>query len=258
VNHNTAVIGARKVSEQSAGLAVPVLVQPEWARELPWLFQGITWRGDAEPFDLGLFGDQPVGRALARWRELLQHTRFPAAVHSRQIHENRIAIHESAAGGLLVMEGADGHVTRLPGLLLAVSVADCLPVYLADESRRAVAILHAGWRGMAAGIVEAGVASLTGLGSDPRDLRVHFGPAICGHCYEVGPEVHQALGLVVPSGPAPVDLVSVAVARAEKAGVRTASISFSGACPKCEPDRFFSHRAGSAGRQMGIIGIRSA
>src|SRR5690606_18360795 len=101
----------------------------------------------------------------------------------------------------------DGHATRAPGLLLAVSVADCVPVSLVDPERRAVALLHAGWRGAAAGILERGLEVLAErLLARPEDLHVHLGPAICGGCYEVGPEVHRALGLPEPPAPAPVDL----------------------------------------------------
>src|SRR5690606_25438459 len=103
--------------------------------------------------------------------------------------------HHTGSAGLQLAGSADGHATMLADLLLAVSVADCIPVSLVDPGRRAIALLHAGWRGVAAGIITEGIAALRRLaGSSPADLHLHLGPAICGSCYEVGPEVYAALG----------------------------------------------------------------
>jgi YfiH family protein len=248
---------AEVVPEIEAGIAVPFLVQPAWARDMPWLVQGLTWRGPAEPFDLGLFGAQPVGQAITRWTALRRTLGFGAAVHSRQIHGRRVDSHDRIPAGLLVTDGADGLTSRTPGLLLAVSVADCIPVFMVAQAQRAVALLHAGWRGLAQGVIEAGLQAMRGShGVTPSDLRVHLGPAICGSCYEVGPEVHEQLGLRRPASPEPVDIVAVAVARTVAAGVGRDAITVSGACPRCQSDRFFSHRAGSTGRQMAVLGIR--
>jgi copper oxidase (laccase) domain-containing protein len=91
--------------------------------------------------------------------------------------------------------------------------------------------------------------------SRAQDLHVHFGPAICGVCYEVGPEVHEALGLEVPAQNTPVDLRAVLAQRAIAAGVHAANVSTSTYCTRCSDRIFFSHRGGDAGRQMGLIGI---
>ena len=81
-------------------------------------------------------------------------------------------------------------MTGQPGVLLTVTIADCVPVFIADPVRRAVGLFHAGWRGTAAGVFESGMATLgEAFGSTPGDITVHLGPAICGECYEVGPEV---------------------------------------------------------------------
>ena len=142
-------------------------------------------------------------------------------------------------------------------MLLAVTVADCVPVYLVDPEHRAVALLHAGWRGTAAGIVEAGVATLAAqFGTLPTDLHLHLGPAICGDCYEVGPEVFRALGLSEPSGPEPVDVRAVLTGQAHALGVRHGRVSFSGACTLCGDGGYFSHRRGDRERQVAFLGIR--
>jgi polyphenol oxidase len=92
--------------------------------------------------------------------------------------------------------------------------------------------------------------------SDASDLHVHLGPAICGACYEVGPEVHEALGLPRPPGPVPVDLRAVLLRRALELGVQPANTSVSARCTRCEPGVFFSHRCGAAERQLGVLAIR--
>jgi YfiH family protein len=247
----------RWIEEQDAGLDLPLLVNREWADRMPWLVQGVTWRGRDDDFDLGLFGDTPVRTALDRWRALRSAVRCDAAVHARQVHGASIIRHDQAVRGLCIADAADGHVTSTPGLLLTVSIADCIPVSIADPERRTVALLHAGWRGLAAGMVEAGIRALADAsGTPPDSFLLHLGPAICGDCYEVSPVVHERLGLDPPDVPTPVDLRAVAAARAIAAGMDPAAITRSSFCPRCDRDRFFSHRAGSAGRQLAILGVR--
>jgi polyphenol oxidase len=249
----------RLVEEVDAGAGVPLRTHPEWRERFPWLVQGTTWRGDGQPFDLGVSGDQPIERTLDRWRRLREALGARTAVHARQVHRADLAVHRVAAtGGLLLMDGVDGHLTDVPGTLLAVSVADCVPVSVVSPSKRAVAALHAGWRGAAAGILEAGIRRMAEeFAAEPADLHVHLGPAICGACYEVGPEVHAALRPHVPppAAPTPVDVRAVLAARAVAAGVAPENVTVSAHCT-LHGDDFFSHRGGEACRQMGVIAIR--
>lgn len=240
---------------------LPLWRHPRWRRDLPWLVQATTGAGEGEPFDLGLFGDQPVGAALDRWRNLREALAMPTAVHARQVHGAQVLRHPGPMEpGLLVTEGRDAHVTRQPGVLLSVSVADCVPVFVVDERQRGVGLAHAGWRGVAGGVLETTLRALTDeWGSRPDDLRVHLGPSICGRCYEVGPEVHAAVhpDRQPPSDPAPIDLRQALGNRAAAWGIDLSRISVSAHCTRCGPGHFFSHRGGSAARQMGIIGILS-
>lgn len=251
----------RTVAERPAPGDVPLWVQPEWEARFPWLAQGTTGRGGGdEPFDLGLSGAQPVGRVLDRWRALLRTTRMTTAVHARQVHEADLWIHrECAAPGILVMDGFDGHVTDRPCVLLSVGVADCTPVSIVDPELRVVALVHAGWRGTAAGIVERAINRIVeSWQSAPERLWMHCGPSICGACYEVGPEVHAGVNpdRPVPSTNTPIDVRAAIAERALGLGLRAEQVSVSGHCTRCgEPD-FFSHRAGSRARQMGVLGIR--
>lgn len=247
--------GVRRVREERAGGPVPLFPQPEWRRVLPWVVQGTTGRGAREaPFDLGLFGAAPAGAVLARWRELRSALGGMAAAHAHQVHGADVRTHEAAPDdGLVVQHGFDGHATTRPGLLMAVSVADCVPIFMVDPGARRVVLLHGGWRGTAAGIVGRGLEAMDG--ADPAGVHVHLGPAICGGCYEVGPEVHDALGLPVPRENTPVDVRAVQARQLVEAGVPPGQVTVSEHCTRCG-EGFFSHRGGDRERQMGVLGIR--
>jgi polyphenol oxidase len=242
----------RRVREERVDWDVPLYTHPVWERELPWLVQGTTGRGSDGAFDMGLFGDSAVGRTLGRWRALREATGMDRAVHSLQVHGTSILEHGAGEPGMAVSDGFDGHITDRPGVLLTVSVADCVPISLVDAGSRRVALLHGGWRGTARGILRAG---LERLGADPADVLCHLGPAICGPCYEVGPEVHDALRLPVPAGPAPVDVRAVQARQAIDAGISRENITVSEHCTRCG-DAFFSHRGASRERQVGALGLR--
>lgn len=249
----------RTLREVVGGGRVPVARNHEWVDRFPWLVHGITWRGaeGGTPFDLALFGAGDPGRARRRWHALGRETGLPRMVHGRQVHGAEVRLHEEGRPGLAATSVADGHITGTPGVLLGVTVADCVPVLVVDPARRAVAVLHAGWRGVAAGVLEAGLGALTDrLASRWADLHVHLGPAICGACYEVGPEVHEALGLPVPGEATPVDLRGVLARRAANAGVGVERITVSTWCTRCDSSPFFSHRGGDPERQVAFAGIR--
>lgn len=247
------------MNEEIAEHGVPLYVVTDWADRFPWLFAGITHAGPGpDPFDLRLFGESASAGAEARWKELLEDSAFETIVHARQLHETRIVVHDRVGTGIQEAKGAaDGHATAESGVLLAVTVADCVPVYLLDADARAVALLHAGWRGTAAGILKRGIELLgQRWGTDPDHLLVHLGPAICGACYEVGPEVFRALGVEVPPHPAPLDMRGVLVQQARAVGLLPESITVSGLCTLCGDGNLFSHRGGRSERQVAVLGIR--
>jgi polyphenol oxidase len=158
---------------------------------------------------------------------------------------------------------ADGHATSVTGVGAMVLTADCLPVALGAGG--AVAMVHAGWRGLAAGVLEEGVWALREL-AGANSIVAIIGPGAGPCCYEVGPEVHAAFGSgsgsrVATRGPvgvrpirgggSPIDLKAIARARLLAAGVE--QVDDVGLCTICD-ERFFSHRREStrAGRQAGI------
>ena len=241
---------------------VPALVHEAWLDEFPWLIQGTTTRGShGDEFDLGLFSDgSPEGRVREHWSRLLAVTGMRAAVHARQVHGAEVRTHAPPPSGLSLVEPCDGHVTAEAGVLLAVTIADCVPVSLVDPEARRVGLLHAGWRGAAAGVLEHGISAM-GEGAASRGLRVHLGPAICGDCYEVGPEVFVALeepapGRRTPIDPGFLDLRAVLARRAVALGVAPEHVTVSEHCTRCTGSALFSHRGGDRGRQVGYLGIR--
>jgi YfiH family protein len=215
-----------------------------------------TTRADG---DYGLGDDPPKEDALARWRAL-QQSLAPAAprlASARQVHGTNLLEHGAGPGfdGWLRADAADGHLTVVRGVACAVTVADCVPVFIAHPGG-AVALLHAGWRGTAAGIVAKGIRMLADRGLTAGDLRVHLGPAICGRCYVVGPDVFEQLTTWTTARPRNVDLRALLAEQAKAAGVTR--ITVSAYCTKCDNDRFFSHRAGDAERQVAAIAAPSA
>jgi YfiH family protein len=208
---------------------------------------------------LSFFTQTPVGQVFARWQTLREQARLGSVVHARQVHGSRIITHSNRIEGITIHDAADGHLSAVADLTMAVSVADCVPIFLVDARARVLALLHAGWRGIAAGILELGLQQILTHGAGSlAEVYCHLGPAICGQCYEVGPEVHRALGLDSPSRPAPVDLRDLLVRRAVTLGLLPGHMSISEFCTRCHADLFFSHRAGHDGRQMGLLGIRSS
>lgn len=197
-------------------------------------------------------GSEPVGEVMARWDALRAELRpgGPRLATARQVHGSRVIVHDGDWQGWLRGDEADGHVAPERGTGMAVSVADCVPVFIAHPSG-AAALLHSGWRGTVARIIERGIAALTARGIPTAELRVHLGPAICGRCYEVSADVYERLTGMRPPSSRSVDLRAVIADHARAAGVR--HITISDRCTRCHNDRFFSHRAGDAGRQLGVL-----
>ena len=203
----------------------------------------------------GSFGMQtsdPVRDVTARWTALRVHLGGSAArlATSFQVHGNHVVQHGGGWQGFLRGPDADGHLSPSRGTAMAVTVADCVPVFLAHPSGAAAA-LHSGWRGTAARITEHAVALFAGLGLRAQELRLHCGPSICGQCYEVSPDVYGQLTGRHVDAPTTVDLRALIADHARTLGVR--EISISPLCTRCDNARFFSHRAGDNGRQLGVI-----
>ena len=200
----------------------------------------------------GMQTDEPVRMVTARWGALRSLLGGPAVrlATSFQVHGNTVLRHRGDWQGFLRGPEADGHLAAERGTAMAVTVADCVPVFLAHPSG-ACAALHSGWRGTVARITEVAIAQFRALGLLAADLRLHCGPAICGRCYQVSADVAAQLTGRDPGGATTVDLRACIADHARAVGV--SAISISPLCTRCDNDRFFSHRAGDAGRQLGVV-----
>ncbi len=169
----------------------------------------------------------------------------------KQVHS---AVCLPAAGRSGVLGEADALIENRPGSVVAVKTADCIPILLADERLRAVAAVHAGWRGTAAHIAPGAVASLhQHFGTAPADLHAAIGPGIGPCCYEVGPDVSAQFGL---AGRVPLDLAAENRRQLVNSGIPAGRIYVSGLCTMCGRE-FHSFRRDkeAAGRMYSFIGI---
>jgi polyphenol oxidase len=185
----------------------------------------------------------------------------PAYANLRQIHSD-IVINAGAGACGMLGEG-DGLVSREPGLWLGVRTADCAPVILADSRHRAVAVIHAGWRGAVGQILARALDRMqSDFGSRPSDLIAAVGPAIGPCCFEVGEDV---AGQFAPWWPERTDLnrktkINLGATLARQlatAGLTPENIAVLGECTHCSPERYHSFRRDgqAAGRMVSAVRI---
>jgi YfiH family protein len=273
-----------------------ILQVPAFAR-VPWLIHGFSTRpGGVSDLD----GEKILNLGFAEWDT------------SENVHENRRRFHTALSAGeskLIplkqihsdivhsfeippdVPRRGDASATNRPGLLLSVQTADCVPVLLVDFKKRAVAAVHAGWRGTLRRIVTKAIGKMTmQFGTRPDDLIAALGPSIGGCCYQVGPEVAveyqsqfpnasqwfdelrtgeepnplQWLNMMPPGHQPPPKSVLLDLRKANRAqllesGVPPRNIHVSDLCTACRCDLLFSYRkeGAMAGRLMAVIGIRN-
>ncbi|MGH9605644.1 MAG: peptidoglycan editing factor PgeF [Terracidiphilus sp.] len=291
---------------RAAANGVERLDVPQWGK-LPWLWRGFSTRrgglsraycAQAAPAELNLGFTVEDGReaVLGNRRLFVEAVTGNAAtplITVRQFHSNAVIRAAAADAARERPAKADGSMTCEPGLLLGVLAADCIPVLVADRKRRAVAALHAGWRGTVKRIVESGIGRMRlEFGSRPEDLVAAIGPGIAVCCYAVGEDVLSAFEsqfayareLFVevydadpvrikypmlfltqrapgrsPIGPRlHIDLVEANRRQLLAAGLKPGAIQRIGGCTCCQPQLFFSHRGaqGRSGRMMAAIGVR--
>ena len=237
----------------SSGAGLERYEIPAW-RDQFGVVAGIT----SAASDFRLAGTPPRGEARSSWDQFrtMFSGSFPAVVVGYQSHGTAVVVHRDPGSNWQAWQDVDGHVTEAPGILLAATVADCIPIYLTDPERRAVGLLHAGWRGLAGGIVEQGVAAMLSVtGSSTADIVSHCGIGICGDCYEVGPEVVERVLSRPAEGPQPLDLRAAIAERMTRLGVGLTTLS--PWCSAHHAPRFHSHRGskGSTGRMLAYIGV---
>jgi purine-nucleoside/S-methyl-5'-thioadenosine phosphorylase / adenosine deaminase len=207
--------------------------------------------GPYDSLNLGwLTDDDP--RAVARNRAALEEElEAPPVSFVHQVHGCEVRRITEATPPPRERPRVDGQATDRADVALAALVADCLPIALAAPGQ--VAMLHAGWRGLATGMIAAGVEAMRELGSD-GELSAAIGPGAGPCCYEVGEEVHEPFAAIAEAHHGRhLDLKAVARAQLREAGVT--AIADIGMCTICsDPNLLFSHRRdhGVTGRQAGV------
>ena len=290
---------------KSADKARLTILHSENLVSIPWLVHGFSTRVGGfsrvyggNTLNLGFTKQdsrRPVERNRAAFLQQLGvrsgKKEWPL-VTLRQIHSDLIHCVSDLPKEPLV---GDGLITRVPGILIGIQTADCLPIVLVDTKQRAVGVFHAGWRGTVKRIVEKGVGEMRRwLGTLPKNVKAAIGPGIHSCCYDVGPEVRQQFEsqfayaedlfreikesdpvrekypLLFLTARAPghselptkifLDLVEANRRQLIDAGVPPKNISASPLCTACRSDLLFSYRAekGVTGRMMAVAGIRKA
>jgi hypothetical protein len=271
-----------------------ILLVPAFAK-FPWLVHGFSTRpgGISE-----LYGEKVLNLGFTEWDSkgnvLENRRRFQSAldlndlalVTLKQFHSDVVHLFDAAPAEPC---RGDAAATNRPGLLLAVQTADCVPVLLVDPKKRAIAAVHAGWRGTLARIVTKAIGEMRmNFGTKPADLLAAIGPSIGGCCYEVGTEIAvefksqfpnasdwfdelrtgdepnplQWLNMMPPGHQPPPNNVLLDLKKANRAqlldvGLRTQNIFVSDLCTACRRDLLFSYRREGtpSGRLISVIGL---
>jgi YfiH family protein len=195
--------------------------------------RGGVSEGPYASLNLGLWTDDDAARVQDNRERVREQAGVERLAQGRQVHGTRVVVDGQG------MDEADGQATTAREVAAVVLVADCLPVALAGPG--AVAMVHAGWRGLAAGVLEAGVEAAGAVCAA-------IGPGIGPCCYEVDDDVRAVFG----TSQRTLDLKAIARARLQAAGV--SDVHDCGLCTSCDAERFFSHRRdrGVTGRQAGL------
>jgi YfiH family protein len=195
--------------------------------------RGGVSKGAFASLNLGLWTGDQAGNVRANRERVRALAGVSRLAQGRQVHGARVVVDAED------IEEADGQVTTARGVAAIVLTADCLPVALAGPG--GVGMVHAGWRGLAAGVLEAGVTAT-------QAVAAAIGPGVGPCCYEVGDEVRAVFG----TSERTLDLKAIAREGLRAAGVEM--IHDCGLCTACDAERFFSHRRdrGVTGRQAGL------
>ncbi len=245
-----------------------------WAVRTNWpgVVGGVNRRGPHDASDplsglniSYLIGDAP--ERVAHTRSLLLGSLGAAdwpVVRAQQVHGTHVALvrRQGLADLMPCPSGVaspqtDGLVTDEPCIMLNLAFADCVPILLYCPRPLIAGLIHAGWRGTAGAIALEGVRAMESLGAVPADIRALIGPAICGKCYEVGPEVVLALRalpaadqLLAGDPQTHVDLAELNRLTLLAAGVPEESVTMSGICTFCGDVDMFSYRKSGGGQGL--------
>jgi polyphenol oxidase len=284
-----------------AGIAKPEILKAEELNAFPWLVHGFSTRPHGHSTIYG-GEDLNLGFNASDTKKNVERNRasFQNALLGRKANLDLVTLSQIHSDIVYALDGApdralrgDGLITRTPGLLLAMQVADCVPVIVVDPEQQAIGAFHAGWRGTVKRIVEKGVGTMRmRYDADPAQMQAVIGPCIHQCCYSVGDEVveqfesqfayadtlfrevydkdpiKERYPLLFLTARAPghfninnsthLDLVEANRQQLLAAGLDADNIHIVSECTSCNKDYLWSHRGedGFAGRMMGVIGIR--
>jgi YfiH family protein len=244
---------------------------------LPRIFHGFSTRRGGAPdgaecsLNLGASSWDSAARVQVNRRRFLSALNFETAYLAtlHQIHSNRVHIIEDIPSQRNQSDG-DALTTRIENVALAIQIADCLPILIADPVNHAVAAVHSGWRGTLSRVLLSTIREMQrAFNSNPARLLVAVGPGIRSCCFEVGPEVAGPFEREYPGislakelkdrrGKYLLDLCGALHVQLDLAGVPTPNRYDLDVCTCCNTHEFFSHRAEgpAAGRMMAVIGNR--
>ncbi len=252
-------------------------------RELKWMDLAFSTRaggiseGYLASLNLGWDRGEPRENVCENYKRVCSALGgdYQKLVLSDQIHETKVIYaDENHCGGENIekrLKGVDGLVTDKPGLILATSYADCVPLFFIDSKKRIIASSHSGWKGTVAKIGQETLEKMKEMGSDVKDIVVIIGPSICQKCYEVSEDVAVQFletygeeagmdilqkGKIMPDGEQKyqLDLWAANWHQLTKAGIREENLHVSGLCTCCNPEFLYSHRA-SQGKRGNLNGF---
>ncbi|MCR5686579.1 MAG: peptidoglycan editing factor PgeF [Lachnospiraceae bacterium] len=208
-------------------------------------------------------GDEPA-RVTENWNRFLDSAGISGRsfVCGKQVHGSRVVTagrkDMRPAYGKGFMNECDGYVTAEPGVPLAIFTADCVPLLLEDPVHKVIAAVHCGWRSTASDIEKNAIEAMAVLGAEPSDIRAAAGPAIDRCCFEVGPEVIDAMRDLIGNDIEKyygqradkfmLDLRGVVRHRLIMLGLLPENIGLVGDCTMCHPDDYYSHRGTKGNR----------
>lgn len=240
----------------------------------PFLLHAVSTKSNDQPykFSLALHTGEDAENIVAN-RQLLstifdtdQKLYYIVANQTHSDHIKIITSKETRGWKILedAIEDCDALITNVPGIVLTILTADCVPILLYDKEKNVIAVIHSGWKGTKAHIAFKTVQKMNEIyGSDPKDIIAGIAPSIGPCCYEVGKEVAEHFFSVSQSFTAVgnkymLDLPYINKQQLIDAGLQEKQIQLSGICTACEVAQFFSYRKekGCSGRFMSMIGLK--
>lgn len=240
----------------------------------PSLLHGVSTKSSNHPykFSLALHTGEDPTTIVANRKLLSDALGTDEALHyivAKQTHSDHIKVitHKENKGWETLedaIEDCDALITNVPGIVLNILTADCVPILLYDKEKGVVATIHAGWKGTQSHITLKTVQKMQDVyGCDPKNIIAGIAPSIAACCYEVGKDVAEHFFNVTESFTAVgdkymLDLPYINKQQLLKAGLHEEQIQMSGVCTACEVTQFFSYRKekGCSGRFMSMIGLK--